>query len=41
MVVEEEDTSRKVKRLQSSLSTAMKQIEVSITLAMSVFGIGE
>ena len=39
VVVEEEDTTREVKRLRSTLSTAMKQIEVSIALAMSVFGI--
>ena len=30
VVVEEEDTTREVKRLWSTLSTAMKQIEVSI-----------
>ena len=41
VVVEEEDTSREVKRLRSTLSTAMKQIEVSIVSAMSVFGVGE
>ena len=32
---EEEDTTREVKRLRSTLSTAMKQIEVSITSAVS------
>ena len=41
MVVEEEDTSKEVKRLRSTLSTAMKQIEVSIASAMSVFGVRE
>ena len=41
MVVEEEDTSREVKRLRSTLSTAMKQFEVSIASAMSIFGVGE
>ena len=41
VVVEEEDTSREVKRLQSTLSIAMKQIKVSIALAMFVFGVGE
>ena len=41
VVMEEEDTSREVKRLRSTLSTAMKQIEVSIASAMSVFGVGE
>ena len=39
MVVEEEDTTREVKRLWSTLSMPMKQIEVSIVSAMSVFGI--
>ena len=34
MVMEEEDTTRKVKRLPSTLSTAMKQIEVSIASAV-------
>ena len=41
IVVIEEDTTREVKRLWSTLSTAMKQIEVSIASAMSVFGVGE
>ena len=41
VVVEEEDTSREVKRLRSTLSIAMKQIEVSIATAMSIFGVGE
>ena len=41
VVVEEEDTTREVRRLESTLSIAMKQIKVSIALAMSVFGIGE
>ena len=41
MVVEEEDTTREVRRLESTLSTAMKQIKVSIVLAMSVFGVGD
>ena len=35
MIMEEEDTTREVKRLQSTLSTAMKQIEVSIASAVS------
>ena len=35
MVVEEEDTTREVKRLRSILSMAMKQIEVSIASAVS------
>ena len=34
MVVEEEDTTREVKRLRSTLSIAIKQIEVSIVSAV-------
>ena len=41
MVVEEEDTTREVKRLWSTLSIAMKQIEVSTTSTVFVFGIEE
>ena len=41
VVMVEEDTSSEVKRLWSTLSTAMKQIEVSIASVMYVFGIGE
>ena len=41
VVVVEEDTTRVVKRLRSTLSTAMKQIEVSIALAVSIFGVGD
>ena len=41
MVVEEEDMTREVKRLRSNLSTAMKQIEVSIASVVFVFGIGD
>ena len=41
MVMEEEDTTREVKRLRSTLSTAMKQIEVSIASAVSIFGVGD
>ena len=39
MVVEEEDTTREVKRLRSTLCTVMKQIEVSVASVVSVFGI--
>ena len=35
MVMEEEDTTREVKRLWSTLSMAMKPIEVSITSVVS------
>ena len=41
MVVEEKDTTRVVKRLQSTLCTAMKKIEVSVASAVSVFGVGD
>ena len=41
MVVEEEDTTREVKMLRSTLSMAMKQIEVSVASAVSVFGVGD
>ena len=36
VVVEEEDTTREVRRLVSTLSTAMKQIKVSIASTMSI-----
>ena len=41
VVVEEEDTTREVRRLRSTLCTAMKQIEVSVASAVSVFGVGD
>ena len=41
VVVEEKDTTRVVKRLQSTLCTAMKKIEVSVASAVSVFGVGD
>ena len=41
VVVEEEDTTREVKRLRSTLCTTMKQIEVSVVSAVSVFGVGD
>ena len=41
VVVEEEDTTREVKRLRSAVSGVMKQIEVSIVSWMSIFGVGE
>ena len=41
VVVEEEDTTREVKRLWSTLCTAMKQIEVSVASAVSVFSVGD
>ena len=39
MVIEEEDITREVKRLRSTLCVAMKQIEVSVASTVSVFGI--
>ena len=41
VVVEEEDTTREVRRLESTLSTIMKQIKVSIASAMFVFVVGD
>ena len=41
VVMEEEDTTKEVKRLWSVVSIVMKQIEVSVALAMSVFGVRE
>ena len=41
VVVVEEDTTREVRRLESTLSMAMKQIKVSIASIMSIFGVGE
>ena len=41
MVVEEEDTTREVKRLRSTLCVALKQIEVSVASAVSAFSIGD
>ena len=41
VVVDEEDTTMEVKRLRSTLSIAMKQIEVSIASVVFVFGVGD
>ena len=41
VVIEEEDTTKEVKRLWSTLCTTMKQIEVNIASVVSVFGIEE
>ena len=40
-MVVEEDTTREVKRLRSTLCTAMKQIEVSVASVVFVFSIGD
>ena len=41
VVVEEEDTTREVRRLESTLSTVMKQIKVSIASSMFVYDVGD
>ena len=41
VVVEEEDTTRELRRLESALSRVMKQIKVSTTPGMLVFVIGD
>ena len=41
VVVEEEDTTRELKRLESTLSIVMKQIKVSIVSSMFVFDVGD
>ena len=40
VVVEEEDTTRELRRLESTLSMAMKQIKVSIAPSMFILNIG-
>ena len=41
VVVEEEDTTRELRRLESALSRVMKQIKVSTMLGMLIFIIGD
>ena len=41
VVVEEEDTTRELRRLESALSGVMKQIKVSIAPGMLVFDVGD
>ena len=41
MVVEEEDTTRELRRLESTLAGVMKQIKVSTMSGMLVFDIGD
>ena len=41
VVVEEEDTTRELRRLESALSTVMKQIKVSIASSMFIFNVGD
>ena len=40
VVVEEEDTTRELRRLESTLSTVVKLIKVSIVSSMFVFDVG-
>ena len=40
VVVEEEDTTRELRRLESALMTVMKQVKVSTMPAMFVFDVG-
>ena len=41
VVIEEEDTTRELRRLESTLSTVLKQIKVSIASSMFTFNIGD
>jgi len=41
VVVEEEDTTKELRRLESTLSTAVKQIKVSIASSMFMFAVGD
>ena len=41
VVVEEEDTTREVRRLESTLSIAIKQIKVSIASSMFILDVGD
>ena len=41
VVVEEEDTTREMRRLKSTLGGVMKQIKVSTTLGVLVFDVGD
>ena len=41
VVVEEEDTTREMRRLKSALAGVMKQIEVSTTTGILIFDVGD
>ena len=41
VVVEEEDTTRELRRLESTLSRVMKQIKVSTVSRMLLFDVGD
>jgi len=41
VIVEEEDTTRELKRLESALAGVMKQIKVSTTSIMFIYNVGD
>ena len=41
VVVEEEDTTRELRRLEFTITGVMKQIKVSTALVMLIFDIGD
>ena len=41
VVIEEEDTTRELKRLESALARVMKQIKVSTASVMFIFNVGD
>ena len=41
VVIEEEDTTKEMKRLKSAIARVMKQIEVSTTFGMLVYDVGD
>ena len=41
VVVEEEDTTRELRRLESALAGVMKQIKVSTASVMFIFNVGD
>ena len=41
VVVEEEDTTRELRRLESTLARVMKQIKVNTTSRMLIFDVGD
>ena len=41
VVIEEEDTTRELRRLESALARVMKQLKVSTTSVMFIFDVGD
>ena len=41
VVIEEEDTTREMRRLKTALAGVMKQIEVSTASIVLIFGVGD